>query len=66
MVSIIIVVYNASKYLKYAIESVLEQTYNNYEIIAIDDGSTDSTFDILNEYTYLSNLLYFKRTFQKS
>ena len=41
-VSIIIPVYNGSKYLNYAIESALDQTYNNTEIIVINDGSTDN------------------------
>ena len=58
MISVIIVVYNTSKYLKYALDSVLNQSYKDYEIIAVDDGSTDGTVDILNEYTSLSNFLF--------
>lgn len=46
-VSIIIPVYNCEKYIKECIESALNQTYNSYEVIVIDDGSTDKTLDIL-------------------
>lgn len=47
MVSIIIPVYNAEKFIDETIESVTSQTYPNIEIICIDDGSTDGTTDIL-------------------
>lgn len=49
-VSIVIPVYNDEKHLRYAINSALEQTYQNKEIIVIDDGSTDSTPEIIKEY----------------
>ena len=50
-VSIIIPVYNAEKYLKECIESALAQTYDDIEVIAIDDGSTDDSLKILNSYS---------------
>lgn len=49
-VSVIIPVYNAEKYLKECLESVLNQTLKEIEIICIDDGSTDNSLEILNEY----------------
>lgn len=50
VVSVIIPVYNGEKYLTEALESVLAQTYTNYEIIAVDDGSTDGSSTILAGY----------------
>ena len=49
-VSIIMPVYNAEKYLKQAIESVLNQTYSNFELILINDASTDNSKEICREY----------------
>lgn len=50
MISIIIPVYNVAGYLEKCIESCLAQTYSDFEIIAINDGSTDNSFDILKKY----------------
>jgi len=44
--------YNHSKHLKFAIESVLNQTYQNFEYFLFDDGSDDSTYDIMKSYQY--------------
>lgn len=49
-VSVIIPVYNSEKFIRDAIDSVLNQTYRDFEIIVADDGSTDSTTEILKEY----------------
>ena len=49
-VSIIIPVYNTEKYLKQCIDSAIEQTFENYEIIAVDDESPDESKQILQEY----------------
>jgi glycosyltransferase involved in cell wall biosynthesis len=50
LVSIIIPVYNTEKYLKECIDSVLNQTFNKYEVIFVNDGSTDKSKDICEEY----------------
>ena len=49
-VSVVIPVYNSARYLRKAIESVLCQTYRNYEVVLVDDGSTDSSGEICDEY----------------
>lgn len=50
-VSIVIPVYNSEQYLRESIESALQQTYSNIEVIAVDDGSTDNSLNILKEYS---------------
>ncbi len=50
LISIIIPIYNVEKYLSRCIKSVLNQTYKNLEIICINDGSTDSSLKILEEF----------------
>lgn len=50
LASIVIPAYNAEKYIRETIDSALAQTYKNKEIIVVDDGSTDRTPEILEEY----------------
>ncbi|HOL87585.1 MAG TPA: glycosyltransferase family 2 protein, partial [Defluviitoga tunisiensis] len=50
MISVIMPVYNGEKYLPEAIESILNQTYKNFEFIIINDGSTDRTEEIILSY----------------
>ena len=50
MVSVIIVVYNGEKYIQEALESVLNQTYKDIELVVADDGSTDNTRKIVEKY----------------
>jgi len=54
-ISVIVPVYNTSQYLKKCLESLLNQTLKEIEIICVDDGSTDNSIDILNEYCKKDN-----------
>src|SRR5438093_7588070 len=58
-VSVIIPVFNGERYIRQTIESVLAQTYNNFEILVIDDGSTDGTAEAVKEYE--KNLRYVRQ-----
>ena len=51
VVSVNMPVYNAERYLPAAVESILGQTFTNFELIAIDDGSTDGSWDLLQKYS---------------
>ena len=50
LISVLLPVYNEEKYLSESINSILNQTYRNFELIIIDDGSTDKSIDIINSY----------------
>jgi len=56
LVSVVIPVYNSERYLEECLDSVISQTYQNIEIIAIDDGSTDSSLNILEKYSNKVNI----------
>lgn len=49
-ISIIVPIYNSERYIERLIKSVLMQNYENYELILIDDGSTDNSYDIIKKY----------------
>lgn len=49
-VSVIMSVYNAENHLRQAIESILSQSFSDFELIVADDGSTDHSFEIINSY----------------
>ena len=51
LVSIIVPIYNVEKYLKRCIDSIINQTYTNLEIVLVNDGSTDNCEKICNEYS---------------
>ena len=48
--SILIPVYNAEKFISKTIDSVLAQTYNDWELIIVEDKSTDKSFDVIKQY----------------
>ena len=50
LISVIVPVYNVEEYLKQCLDSILEQTFSNYEVILVNDGSTDSSGLICQEY----------------
>lgn len=50
LVSVVTTVYNCEKHIRESVESILGQTFSDFEFIIINDGSTDSTFDIVREY----------------
>lgn len=60
LVSIIMPSYNTGKFIKETIESVLAQTYTNWELLIVDDCSTDDTDDVLKDYLTDERIHYFK------
>ena len=50
LISIIMPVYNGERFLSEAIESIIAQTYENWELLAVDDGSTDNSLQIIEAY----------------
>ena len=55
LISIVIPVYNAAQYLKRCLTSIMEQTYLNYEVILVNDGSEDNSLDICNDFAQNDN-----------
>lgn len=61
MITVIVPIYNTEKYLKRCIDSILEQTYKEIELILVNDGSTDKSEDICKEYLKNDNrIIYYK------
>ena len=50
-VSVVVPVYNLEDYIEKCIQSILDQTYKNYELILVDDGSTDHSYDMCQKYS---------------
>jgi len=61
LVSIVITTYNYADYLRTCLDSVLVQTYENYEIIVINDGSTDHTDEVIAPYLKNERIKYIKQ-----
>lgn len=75
LISIAMATYNGEKYIREQLDSILNQTYTSFELIICDDGSTDKTRSILQEYSqkdkriklyFNENNLGFKKNFEKS
>jgi len=65
-ISVLIPSYNREEILKRAVESVLNQTFKNFELIIIDDGSTDNTSSMIWEYQkQLANIRYLRHSNRK-
>ena len=50
MISVVVPIYNVEKYLRRALDSILSQTYKDWEAILVDDGSKDNSGNIADEY----------------
>lgn len=57
-ISIIVPFYNLEGCVKYCLDSILEQTYNDFEVICVDDGSTDTTKDALDAYAHRDDRIH--------
>jgi len=57
-VSVVIPTYNHARYLPHALNSVINQSYPNLEVLVIDDGSTDGTAELVNPYRSKINYVY--------
>ena len=55
LISVILPVYNTDKYLDRCLKSIISQTYQHLEILCVNDGSTDSSYDILLKYANIDN-----------
>jgi glycosyltransferase involved in cell wall biosynthesis len=65
-ISVILPTYNRAKYLDNCIQSVIKQTYSDWELIIVDDGSEDHTFEIVNPYLMkFGNIRYLKHCNRK-
>ena len=64
MISIIVPIYNVEKYIGSLVNSLVKQTNKNFEVIFIDDGSTDESMQILKEIIQIKKYSIFKQFFR--
>ena len=64
-VSVIIPTYNRAHLIGRAVQSVLNQTYQDFEIIIVDDGSTDDTYSLITSYIRNEKIKYIKHNSRK-
>ncbi|MEJ8598867.1 glycosyltransferase family 2 protein [Riemerella anatipestifer] len=62
MISVVVPVYNASQYIGNCIESIIAQSYKNWELLIVNDGSTDETEYVLEAYLDNEKIKYFKQS----
>lgn len=64
LISIAMTTFNGELFLREQLDSLINQTYQNIEIIICDDSSTDQTLEILKEYSHIRNMTYYSNTVQ--
>ena len=58
LISILMPVYNDAVHINEAIDSILNQTFKQFELLIIDDGSTDSTLNIISKYSVMHPVIF--------
>ena len=61
LISVVVIIYNIEKYLDDCIESIVNQSYENLEIILVDDGSTDTSRMICEKWKQIDNRIILHR-----
>src|ERR1022692_2199628 len=59
MISVVMPVFNSELYLAEAIESILDQTYRDFEFLIMNDGSTDNSLKIIKKYAWIDQRIHF-------